>query len=115
MIIGLTLAAGWFLPPFISDVMAQYSDSIDFDKYDEPRIHMERLMRVHLIEFGLPIRLLCRLESIGIRTLGNLLEHTRDEIMAISQVGATSIMILDKFLQYHNLFWKKQKGPHREP
>ena len=58
------------------------NDSYDidsFDKYDEPRLHMEKLMKAHLIEFDLSMRILCPLEKAGIRTLGDLENPERSD------------------------------------
>lgn len=34
----------------------------EFDKYDEPRLHMERLLKAKLVEFDISIRILIPLE-----------------------------------------------------
>lgn len=75
----------------------------EFDKYDEPRLHMERLMKVRLVEFDISIRILCPLESAGIRTLGDLVKQTKKGLRKINQLGKTSVEFLEKFLEYHGL------------
>ena len=77
--------------------------SNEFDKYDEPRLHMERLMKTHLIEFDLSLRILCALEKTGIRTLGDLVKHSAKGLRKINQLGRISIETLEKFLSYHGL------------
>lgn len=72
-----------------------------FDKYDEPRLHMEKLLKAHLVEFDISIRILCLLESAGIKTLGDLTRQTRQSLRKISQIGTKSIESLEKFLLYH--------------
>lgn len=79
----------------------------DFDKYDEPRLHMERLMKAHLLDFDINLRTLILLEKSGIRTLGDLVSHTKDEILAIPQLGKLSITRLENLLTYHKLSFKK--------
>lgn len=75
----------------------------DFDKFDEPRLHMERLMKAHLIEFGLSIRILIPLETAGIRTLGDLTKQTRKSLRKIKSLGRISVEKLESFLAYHRL------------
>ena len=75
----------------------------DFDKYDEPRLHMERLMKAHLIDFGIPIRILSPLESAGIRTLGDLTKQNRKTLIGIKSIGRKSVEKLESFLAYHRL------------
>lgn len=77
--------------------------NIDFDKYDEPRLHMERLMKAHLVEFELSLRILCPLEKAGIRTLGDLVKHTAKGLRKINQLGRISVETLERFLAYHSL------------
>lgn len=74
-----------------------------FAKYDEPRIHMERLMRVKLVEFDLSLRILIPLEDAGIKTLGELTKKTRKDLLSISQLGKTKVEKLENFLKYHML------------
>lgn len=77
--------------------------SSEFDKYDEPRLHMERLMKVHLIEFDLPIRILIPLDNAGIRTLGDLTRLTKKDLRKIKSLGRRSVEKLEKFLAYQKL------------
>lgn len=73
------------------------------DKYDEPRIHMERLMKVRLVEFDISLRILIPLEKVGIRTLGDLTECTQGDLMGISQLGKTAVEKLTAFLNRYGL------------
>ena len=75
----------------------------EFDKYDEPRLHMERLMRVRLFDFDLPIRILIPLDDAGIRTLGDLTKQTKKSLLKIKSLGRISVEKLINFLAYHNL------------
>lgn len=73
-------------------------DYSEFDKYDEPRLHMERLMRVKLIEFDISLRILIPLEAAGIKTLGDLTSRTKSEIRQINRINVKSIAVLEKLL-----------------
>lgn len=86
-----------FLTPHLT-TMYDLSAINDFDKYDEPRLHMEKLLSAHLIEFDLSLRILCPLESAGIRTLGDLVKHSKKNLRKIRQVGELSIEILQNLL-----------------
>lgn len=81
----------------------------EFDKYDEPRLHMERLMNAKLIEFDISIRILIPLESAGIKTLGDLVSQTPESLKKIKLLGEVSIRKLQDFLSYHNLSLAKEK------
>lgn len=78
--------------------MYEIQTANDFDKYDEPRLHMEKLLSTHLIAFDLSLRILYPLESAGIRTLGDLVKHSKKSLRKIRQVGELSIEILQSLL-----------------
>lgn len=83
-----------------------YSDpEIDnsFDKYDEPRLHMERLLKARLVEFDLSIRILLPLEAAGIKTLGDLTLQSRKSLRAIRNLGQTSVGKLEDFISLMGL------------
>ena len=80
----------------------------NFDRYDEPRIHMERLMKAHLVDFPLSLRILIPLESAGIRRLGDLLKCTRTQLAAIPLIGANALDKIEKCLAEYNLFLRKE-------
>lgn len=75
----------------------------NFDKYDEPRLHMERLMRVHLVEFDLSLRILLPLESAGIKTLGDLVKQSKKSLRKIKNLGRISVEHLETFLSRQGL------------
>lgn len=76
------------------------------DKYDEPRLHMERLMRVRLVEFDLSLRILIPLESAGIKTLGDLTSKSKSDLKRIKSLGAVAIGKLVKLLDHQGLSLK---------
>ena len=81
----------------------------DFDKYDEPRLHLERLMKAHLVDFDLSLRILLRLEEAGIRTLGDLTIRTREQLLGINQLGVVSVQKLEDLLTYLGLSLAQNK------
>ncbi len=101
---GGVVPSAFFINLSIQSVMFDTpSQSNEFDKYDEPRLHMERLMKAHLVEFDLSLRILCPLEKAGIRTLGDLVKHTAKGLRKINQLGKISVETLERFLAYHGL------------
>lgn len=100
-------AEGWFPQLFFNlNSFAMYAlpEIIDeFAKYDEPRIHMDRLMKAKLVEFDLSLRILIPLEDAGIKTLGDLTKRTRKDLLNISQLGKTKVEKIESFLAYHKL------------
>ena len=79
----------------------------DFSKYDEPRLHIERLMRVKLVEFDLSMHILIPLDNAGIKTLGDLISKTRMDLMNIRRLGVISVGRIEDFLSYHGLTLSK--------
>lgn len=69
-----------------------------FDKYDEPRLHIERLYRTRLAIFDLPLQTLIRLEGGGVKTIGDLCSCTRKQIRGIKGIGATSYSAIMQLL-----------------
>ena len=73
-------------------MFVKYHEEVDsFDKYDEPRLHMERLLKAKLVEFDLSLRILIPLESAGIITLGDLVKQSRESLRKIKQLGKVSV------------------------
>lgn len=79
----------------------------DFDKYDEPRLHMERLLNAHLVEFDLSLRILCPLENAGIKTIGQLLQLNRTSLFGIPNIGSAAIHTIESFLARYALSLSK--------
>ena len=74
-----------------------------FDKYDEPRLHLEKLLKARLTEFDLSLRILIPLEKAGIKTLGDLIKQSRSKLSKINQLGVLSLDILENLVRYLGL------------
>ncbi len=83
---------------FFLIAMFKHLSEDTFDQYDEPRLHMQRLMRTKLVEFDLSIRILLPLEKAGIITLGDITKWKADDLRKIPQLGATAIARLEALL-----------------
>lgn len=78
-------------------------ENTDFDKYDEPRLHMERLMRVRLTEFDFTLRILIILENANIKTLGDVCSLTKEQLLKVPQIGKLSADIIESELAKYDL------------
>lgn len=101
-------------PPKIIAMFVTPTESNEFDKYDEPRLHMERLMKAKLVEFDLSLRILILLDKAGIKTLGDLVKQTKESLHKISQIGKISVETLENFLVYYGLSLSEKKGCHHD-
>lgn len=89
-------------------MIANAAPDNSFDKYDEPRLHMECLLKAHLVEFDFSLKLLLPLEEAGIRTLGDLVKQSRKSLQKIPQVGRISIDHLEALLHRLGLSLAKE-------
>lgn len=80
----------------------------EFDKYEEPRLHMERLLKARLIEFDLSLRILIPLEKAGIRTIGDLTKQSKKSLRAIPQLGRLSVDLLAQLLDRYRLSFAEE-------
>lgn len=76
---------------------------VNFDKYDEPRLHMDRLLNARLIEFDLSARIVYPLDSHGVKTLGDLIKWSRKEIRRIKRIGVASVRRIERLMTRYNL------------
>lgn len=81
----------------------------EFDKYDEPRLHMERLLKVRLVEFDISLRILLILESAGIRTLGDLTKKSLSDLRKIRNLGTKLISVLENLVSRLGLSFADSK------
>lgn len=74
-----------------------------FDKYDEPKLHMEALMKAHLLDFNLSRRIVFPLVETGIKTLGDLVKETPKSLRKIPTIGKGAVETIERFLAYNLL------------
>ncbi len=74
-----------------------------FDKYDEPALHMKRLMNAHLVELDIPLRILIPLESAGIRRIGDLVSRDKESLLSIPQIGRGAFNVIQSTLDRFGL------------
>lgn len=80
------------------------------DRYDEPRLHMEKFLSIKLVEFDISPRILFPLADNGIVTIGDLVKSSPRELAKIKNIGASSIAFLRKFLDHHYLYFGMKQG-----
>ena len=85
------------------------SQDNSFDKYDEMRLHMEHLYATSLLEFDLSPRITIPLGDAGIRTVGQLLSHTREDLLQIKQLGVKSVNEIERTMNRFDLFLRVKK------
>ncbi len=77
--------------------------NMDFDKYDEPRLHWERLLSTSIIEVDIPMRIAIPLDNVGIRRLKNLVCLTRKDLLKISRLGVKAVNEIERTLDRFGL------------
>lgn len=94
------LARGWF--PSLSFLPIMYAtiteDTSALDYYDEPRLHMERLLRAPLIEFDISLRILLPLEAVGVRRLKDLIKYSHKRLLKVNRLGVHAVAELEALL-----------------
>lgn len=85
-------------------------DIPDFDKYDEPRLHMQKLLSAKLIEFDLSLRILIPLESAGIIRLRDIVFVKKEQLLSINRIGLTAIRELEALLERLDLSFDMDKA-----
>jgi DNA-directed RNA polymerase subunit alpha len=75
------------------------------ERYNEMKYHLRKLFSQSLVGFDLNIRTLCSLERAGIRTLGDLISHSRDEVKKIRRLGVVSVAEIDAMLERYHLHY----------
>ena len=86
-----------FLISLLNMYTAPTSDT-NFDKYDEMRLHMQRLLSASLIEFDIPMKIIVPLDNAGIRRLKDLVCKSRKDLMKINRLGEKSLSIIERLL-----------------
>jgi len=80
----------------------------NLDKYDEYRLHMEKLLSASLVDFDIPARILIPLWDARIKRIGDLIRMSKDELLAVNRMGVVSVKYLETFLAHHKLALKKE-------
>ena len=82
-------------------------DKDTFDKYDEPRLHMERLLRESIVSIELPARVAFPLDDVGIRRVKDLVSQSEKSLMKIPRINVKSVSIIKNCLHHLGLSLSK--------
>lgn len=74
-----------------------------FDKYDEMRLHMAKLLSASIIDFDIPMRIAIPLDNAGIRRLGDLVKLSRKELLKVRRLGSKGADEVEKILDRFGL------------
>lgn len=69
-----------------------------FEKYDEPRLHMEQLLSSSIVDFDIPMRIAIPLDNAGIRRMKDLVRLTREELNKVKRIGEKSADEVERIL-----------------
>ena len=88
--------------------MSSHSSPADsFDRYDEYRLHMEKLLSAPLFDFDLSPRILIPLDNKGIRRLGDLVKLSRKQLLGLERMGVVSVDALERILDSLGLSFRQ--------
>lgn len=74
-----------------------------FDRYDEPRQHIDALLNASVITLDIRPRLLFPLWRAGVRTVGDLLRMYRTGLRKIRNIGVGSAADIERILNIADL------------
>ena len=69
----------------------ELTDQEIYDKYDEPRLHMEQILSTYIMDFGVPMRIAIPLDDAGIRRMRDLLKCTKEDLLKVKRLGEKSV------------------------
>lgn len=75
----------------------------NFDKYDEMRLHMERLLSSSITELDMPMRIAIPLDIAGVRRLKDLVALSKDDLLNINRIGVKAADEIERILERFGL------------
>lgn len=75
----------------------------NFDKYDEMRLHMERLLSSSITELDMPMRIAIPLDIAGVRRLKDLVTLSKDDLLNINRIGVKAADEIERILERFGL------------
>lgn len=74
-------------------------ESNNIDKYDELRLHWEKILSCSITDLDIPMRIAIPLdENLGVRRIGDLLKLKREDLLKVKRIGPKSVDDLEKIL-----------------
>lgn len=104
---ALTEAAKTLIQHFmlVSDesISVEESETVEPDNYDEEILHMRQLLKTKLNDMELSVRALNCLKAAEVETLGDLVTHTKSDLMKFRNFGKKSLTELDELIESKGL------------
>lgn len=104
---ALTEAAKTLIQHFmlVSDesISVDETQAVEPDNYDEEILHMRQLLKTKLTDMELSVRALNCLKAAEVETLGDLVTHTKSDLMKFRNFGKKSLTELDELIESKGL------------
>ena len=72
----------------------------------EANIKTDSIYHKNVVDCDLSIRALCCLKAAGIKTVGDLCEKKKSDLLMLRNFGKKTIMELNDFMDHNHLEWK---------
>jgi DNA-directed RNA polymerase subunit alpha len=84
-------------------IMLETIDADSMEEFDEELLHMRQLLKRQLSDLNLSVRALNCLKAANVETLGELVEHNKNDLLKFRNFGKKSLAELEELLGGLNL------------
>ena len=84
-------------------IMLETIDADNLEEFDEELLHMRQLLKRKLSDLNLSVRALNCLKAANVETLGELVEHNKNDLLKFRNFGKKSLTELEELLEGLNL------------
>ena len=84
-------------------IMLETIDADNLEEFDEELLHMRQLLKRKLSDLNLSVRALNCLKAANVETLGELVEHNKNDLLKFRNFGKKSLAELEELLEGLNL------------
>lgn len=84
-------------------ISAEEGEAVEPESYDEEILHMRQLLKTKLSDMDLSVRALNCLKAAEVETLGDLVVHTKNDLMKFRNFGKKSLTELDELVDSKGL------------
>lgn len=84
-------------------IMLETVDADSMEEFDEELLHMRQLLKRQLSDLNLSVRALNCLKAANVETLGELVEHNKNDLLKFRNFGKKSLAELEELLEGLNL------------
>lgn len=79
-------------------IMIEATDAENIEEFDEEVLHMRQMLKRKLSDLNLSVRALNCLKAADVETLGQLVEHNKNDLLKFRNFGKKSLTELDELL-----------------